>query len=123
MASKYIVGGGDGLGVWRVTDGKQMATMAARLVWCLAVSKDGRWIAAGTYEGDVFVWDAKTHQEVFAHKDDSFVIYGVDLSPDSTRLGVTGSRTAAVWDIIACKKVLTLDHDDYTCPALFHPTH
>ena len=41
---EYIVGGGQGdeVGVWRVEDGKQMATMAASLVYCLAVSKDGR---------------------------------------------------------------------------------
>jgi WD40 repeat protein len=119
---EYIVGGGGGLGlgVWRATDGKQMSTMAARLVWCLAASKDGKWIAAGTYEGDVFVWDAETHQQVFAHKDEPFVIYGVDFSLDSTRL-VTGSRTTAVWDIKVRKKVLTLDHDDWAIAVKYSP--
>ena len=49
---KYIVGGGgDGLGVWRVEDGKQMARMETRIVRSIAVSKDGRWIAAGTFSG------------------------------------------------------------------------
>ena len=52
---EYLVGGGEGLGVWRMEDGKQMATMAAAGVQCLAVSKDGRWIAAGTDLGEVFV--------------------------------------------------------------------
>ena len=49
---EQIVGGGDekGVGVWRVEDGKKMATMpASDYVYCLAVSEDGRWIAGGTY--------------------------------------------------------------------------
>ena len=117
---EYIAGGGNALGVWRVKDGKQMATIAAPYVWCLAVSRDGRWIAAGTYEGNVFVWDAKTHQKVIAHKDDPFVIYGVDFSPDSTRL-VTGSKTAVVWDIKTRKKVLTLDHPDSLMAVKYSP--
>ena len=57
---EYIVSGGRGVRVWRVEDGKQMATMEAKNVAGLAVSKDGRWIAAGTGWGDVFAWDAKT---------------------------------------------------------------
>ena len=51
---EYIVGGGDGpLGVWRVEDGKRIATVGAA-VWSLAVSEDDRWIAAGTSPGEVF---------------------------------------------------------------------
>lgn len=44
---EYLVSGGDGIQVWRVEDAKQIATMKARNVLCLAVSNDGRWIAAG----------------------------------------------------------------------------
>ena len=106
---EYIVGSGsDGLGVWRVEDGKRMATMAAGDVNCLAVSKDGRWIA-----GDANVWDAKTFEKVFTHRpreeehlDD---ILAVDFSPDSTRLLVAlKNQIATVWDIAARNKVLTL---------------
>ena len=108
----YIVGGGQhGLGVWRVKDGKEMATMEARNVQCLAVSKDGRRIAAGTYFGAVFVWDAKTFEKVFSHKDDH-IILAVDFSPDSTRLvvGHNHHRTRpTVWDVSTRKKVLTLE--------------
>ena len=52
---EYIVGGGDGLGVWRVEDGTRMVTMKAWNVRSLAVSRDGRWIAAGTNNGHAFV--------------------------------------------------------------------
>ena len=80
---KYIVGGDDGLGVWRVKDGKQMVTMAAGCVFCVAVSKDGRWVAAGTLLGEVFVWDTKTFKKVFLHRE-NHAILAVDFSPDLT---------------------------------------
>ena len=84
---EYLVSGGrNDVRVWRVKDGKQMATLEAKYVWCLAVSKDGRWIAAGTWLGDVVVWDTKTYEKVFSHRDGIKDINGVDFSPDSTRL-------------------------------------
>ena len=123
-SGKYIVGGGPGneLGVWRVEDGKQMATMAARFVYCLAASKDGRWIAAGTYYGAVIVWDANTFEQVFSHTDNLGDILGLDFSFDSTRV-VTASKnqTATVWDVAARKKVLSLDHGDWVVAAKYSP--
>ena len=113
---EYIVGGGGGLGpgVWRVEDGKQIATMAAWGVWCLTASQDGRWIAAGTAWGEVSVWDAKTFKNVFTHKEDQPDILGVDFLPDSARL-VTASKnqTATVLDVAARNKVLTLRHNGW----------
>ena len=98
--------------------------MARMEVWracSVAVSKDGRWIAAGTLNGDAIVWDAKTFGMVFSHKQDED-IFGVDFSPDSTRL-VTASknRTATVWDVAARKQVLSLDHEGYVLAAKYSP--
>ena len=107
----YVVGGGaKGLGVWRVEDGKPMAAMAARDVRCLGVSQDGRWIAAGTVDGDLSVWDTETFEKVFSHKDDHLIL-AVDFSPDSTRLvvGQNHHTGPSVWDVRTRKKVLTLE--------------
>jgi WD40 repeat protein len=107
-----VSGGSDGIGVWEVKDGKHTATMEARDVRCLAVSQDGKRIAAGTFNGEVFVWDANTFEQVFSHKDDGF-IFTVDFSPDSTRLlvGLNQYTGCSVWDVATRKKVLTLDHE------------
>ena len=120
---EYIVGGGnDRVEVWRVEDGTRMATMEAPSVRCLAASKDGRWIAAGTLDGDVIMWDAKTFEKVFAHKEVDYIINGVDFSPDSTRL-VTASwnSTATIWDLAAREKVRTLDHEGRVVAAKYSP--
>ena len=105
---EYVVSGGEnGIRVWGVEDGKQMATMEARKVRCIAVSKDGGWIATGNSK-KVVVWDAKTYEKSFTVLKESGHTTGVDFSPDSTRL-VTASfngRSATVWDIATRKPVV-----------------
>ena len=116
--SEYIVVGGDELGVWRVEDGTQMATLAAWNVRSLTVSKDSRWIAAGTRYGHAIVWDANTFEKVFTHTEEGQDILGVDFSPDSARLLVASKDwpAATVWDFTCTTRhlpVLTLYHQDH----------
>ena len=92
---------------------KLMATMeeSRMSVYCLAVSTDGSWIAGGTLWGEVLVWDSKTYEKVCRFKEDDETIWGIDFSPDSTRLvAARQSSTAIVWDRPLGKKVQTLEH-------------
>ena len=108
--------------MWRVEDGKQMSTIKANIIQCLAVSKDGRWIAAGTAWGDVFVWNAETHEKVISHWEDDRSTDGVDFSPDSTRLvSASNNCTATIWDIATRERVQTLDHGDSVRAAKYSP--
>ena len=122
---EYLVGGtSGGVQVWRVKDGKRVATMPVqRGVRCLATSRDGRWIAGGSATGHVFVWDAKTYKQVYSDRIGSNSISDVDFSPDSTRLvSAAGQSTAPIWDIAARQKVrLTLDHDGPVIAAKYSP--
>ncbi|KAF8126560.1 hypothetical protein EV363DRAFT_1434140 [Boletus edulis] len=98
VGCEYLVGGGgDGVQVWRVQDGKKMATMQANRVLCVAVSKDGRWIAAGTYDGVVFLWDAKTYERVWGFKMNYNDVTALDFS-------------STVLDVVTGKQVQTLNH-------------
>ena len=115
-------GGKEGVRVWRVKDGTQVARMEARYVNCLAVSKDGRWIAAGTYLGELFVWDARTHEQVFKYNEDSAIKKGVDFSPHSTRLvSASENRTATIWDVPTRQRVQTLKHVNFLRAAKYSP--
>lgn len=105
----YLVSGDEKkVRVWRVEDGEQIATMAAGLVNCLAASKDGRLISAGTFSGEMVVWGAqKAFRKVFS-VEDHYVI-GLDFSPDSTRLvAASFNCTATVWDIEDQEQALTI---------------
>lgn len=102
--------------VWRVEDRKQVANMEAKIVNCLAVSKNGLWIAAGTYWGcSMFVWDANTYEQILTHKGPG-PITGVDFSPDSTRLvsaSVNPDYTATIWDLATGEQAHTLRHNNW----------
>jgi WD40 repeat protein len=120
---EYLVSGDEEMvRVWRVEDGKQMASMKLRFVTCLAVSKDGRWIAAGTAWCEVRVWDARTYETFFQSGEDGG-INGVDFSPDSTRLLVASRNCRAiVWDIATRKLVVgPLRHERAVRAAKFSP--
>ena len=112
--------------MWRLEDGKLMKTVdsEAKDVLCLAVSKDSRWIAAGTGQGEVFVWDTETYEKVFSQGLTNVYrnINGVDFSPDSTRLvsGASQNRTA-IWDIATRQRVQTLEHGDWVRAAKYSP--
>ena len=125
-SGEYFVSGGDGVRVWRVEDGnlKQLATMKAEGVQCLAVSKDGKWIAAGTASGKALLWDTKTFEPVWTFKKrmQRGSINGVDFSPDSTRLiSASSTKSAVVWDIALGKQVQTLRHKDRLTGAKYSP--
>ena len=117
---EYLLSSGlnQNVGVWRVQDGQQVATMQAEGVKCLAVSKDGKWIAGGTWYGDVFLWNARTYETVWKHERDwlgyDSDIRGVDFSPDSTKLvSASLNYTATIWHVASGKQAQTLRHDDW----------
>ena len=120
---EYVVGSaGEEVRVWRVQDGKQMGTMdASRLVRCVVMSKDGNWIAAGSDEGWLSVWDAKTYEQVLKHKEASDCIYGVDFSPDSPQVVAATDCGAIIWDLPTRKQVQTLRHECYVTSAKYSP--
>ena len=106
---EHLVGGSTmGVRVWRVKDGNQVAMMPAKgsIIQSVVASNDGRWIAAGTFKGGAFVWDATAHEQVFLVHEGT--ICHVDFSPDSTRLVVADDTGAAtIWDIAEQRKVRT----------------
>ena len=100
-------GGTKGVRVWRIEDGQLVATMAVEHVRCVAFSKDGKWIAAGTFWGDVMVWDAtKIPRQTFMTWKIEDVIRGLDFSPDATRLVALGDRTATIWNLVTRERLV-----------------
>ena len=122
---EYLVSGDkETIRVWRVREDDEqvpvVATKAVGVVNCLTVSKDGKWIAAGRWLGDVIVWDTETYKQVITLEDD--YVNGVDFSLDSTRLLTASNRTASIWDITARRRVVgPLHHQDDLRAAKFSP--
>jgi WD40 repeat protein/serine/threonine protein kinase len=62
-------------------------------------SPDGRWIASGSQDGKVKVWDATTGRELFNFPAHRQHVRSVAFSPDGRRLATASwDGTAKVWD-------------------------
>ena len=105
--------------MWRVNNGKQVARMEGSYIYPLAASKNGKWIAAGT-RAHVYVWDAKTYEQVFKYREGGWV-RGVDFSPDSALLVTTSSEKAIIWNPATRKRVQTLSHEGAVIAARYSP--
>ena len=123
---EYLVSGDEeGIGVWEVESGRRTTRMAVQTDNCLAVSKDGNWISAGTEWGLVYVWNARTYQLIFSHQEDSD-INGVDFSPtdsESSRLLVASRNcTATIWDAVTQQRTVgPLHHETAVRAAKYSP--
>lgn len=76
-------------------------------VWSVAVSQDGKWIVSGTTDGQVTVWDAKSHEKVNEFRGHDRIVSAVDVTPDATKI-VTGSydTTVCVWSLATGERLL-----------------
>ncbi|KAL4255469.1 WD40-repeat-containing domain superfamily protein [Pleurotus pulmonarius] len=113
--SKFATGDGNGtVKIWDIETGKELRTFEGHSwrICSLAISPDGRKIAAGTVDGTVDrtirVWDTETGENLFgAMAGHTWPVYELAFSPDGTRLA-SGSDdwTVRLWDEAGKSKVL-----------------
>jgi WD40 repeat protein len=88
--------------LWEWETGKKIAEFhsSADSYWSVALSPDGRRIAAGTGESTVVLWDVASHQEV-ASLTVAAQIFPVEghlrFSPDGTALIFGGPDYWKIW--------------------------
>ena len=87
--------------LWDVAKGRHAADLPldANHVRCLAAVGDGRLLASGDSDGNLTLWDTRTHQRVRQFRAHERPVMAVAISPDGKWLA-TGSTDAAVklWD-------------------------
>ncbi|NLF58304.1 MAG: protein kinase [Candidatus Hydrogenedens sp.] len=90
---------------------------------CLAFSPDGQWLAAGTAEGDLVLWNRASAVETRISKAHLDSIRFMDWSSDSTRLVTAGfDRTARLWEPSSGRRLHTFKgHDRPLFAAAFSP--
>jgi WD40 repeat protein len=92
--------GGSGLEVWDTRQGQRVAGVEADgVLYALAYSPDGRWIAGGVADGRIRLWDAATHKLRATLEDEDQVepVTTLAFTADSGLLASAGATGTAVW--------------------------
>ncbi len=100
---------------WDVETGKELARLEGA-GFPLAVSPDGKWLAAGSSNADstVRLWDLATRKRVHAPAGHRAAVNTVAYSPDGTRLATGGrDETVRVWGAATGKQLLCFKANQY----------
>ena len=89
----------------------------------VSFSPDGTWIASGSHDSTIRLWDASTGQEIKMLKGHTSAVTNVKISPDGTRIASGSSdNTIKVWDADTGEELTTLKgHKDDVVSVSFSP--
>jgi WD40 repeat protein len=107
----------------QLPDNTSVQMSHAGVVWSIAMSPDGNWVATAGDDGAAQLWEAAPDSPApVAASWHMTAVLAVSFSPDGRRLAV-GSRdnTAQVWDVDAHKEIIRFEHDDAVNGVAFSP--
>ena len=110
------------LHVWRFRPDQPQPNGHAAEVWCVAFSPDGQWLASGSDDHTIRLWDVASAREARVLKGHASTVSQICFSPNGSQLASIGlDGTLRVWNVAdgsekqmvtAHKKGRTLDWSD-----------
>jgi hypothetical protein len=69
-------------------------------VYCASLSADGRWLASGSYDRRIILWDASSGEPIRMLSGHNGTIYDLDFDPSSRGLATaSGDQTVKLWSV------------------------
>jgi WD40 repeat protein/serine/threonine protein kinase len=95
----------------RLRYGPPLRLRHSSFIWDLALSSDGRLLAAGDSDGMVKLWDTQLWEHVRTIQVPGAGISSLDLGSGGRRLATASGGRVHIWDVATGAKLLTLEHD------------
>lgn len=109
---------GEDIILWEATNWTQIDSISTKhndFLTTVEWSHDGRWIASGGYDGNVYVWDVESHDLVAAFDDFGIFVNDVSWDFDNESLAIAGVRSEIlIWNILSNKITEELPFDGVT---------
>jgi WD40 repeat protein len=108
--------------LWHPESGAEPRFDDDHLLWCIALSPDGRTLATGTMQGTISLWDVATGKRRAGLRGHREGVHGLAFSPDGKTLA-SGSddRTVRLWHVAAGQELLALPAEAEVYSVAFSP--
>ena len=109
-------GAGTKVNLWDVRAGRKLRTLGEHgdHVLSLSVSRDGRWLASGSEDGEITLWDTAAGWQartVSPRVGTHHGIYSIAFSPDGRLLAAETVEAVRVWEIATGREVWVSEAD------------
>ena len=94
--------------VFDLASRKTIFRFNADQITCLAISQDGRFLAAGTGFTLIHLWDVNSGQKLGILRGHVAGLFGLSFSPDGKTLASCGDSRLKLWNIETVQEILTL---------------